>query len=172
MIRSNSRVLIQVIVAAAFGSAGLFAACTDSYRSDVAGEAGGGGTGPGSGPGGGGMGGQILTDGGTCELTCSNDLKKVINCLGAVIEECTADQGCANAQCIDNPCEAAIQSKSSYGCEFWAVKTALGANASGACFAAFVANTWEKPILITVERNGASLNVANFARIPVVQGQT
>ena len=34
------------------------------------------------------------------------------------------------------------------------------------CFAAFVANTWNSPVKINVEFNGATLPVANFARIP------
>ncbi|WP_156338725.1 IgGFc-binding protein [Chondromyces crocatus] len=50
------------------------------------------------------------------------------------------------------------------------MKTAI--NAPGACFAAFVANTWDRPVKISVERNGIQYNAANFAYIPVVQGQS
>ncbi|EYF02014.1 IgGFc-binding protein [Chondromyces apiculatus] len=171
MIRSNPRILIHAILASALGSAGVFLSCTDSYRSDTSGEAGGGGSGSGAGPGTGGEGGGLITgDGGVCNNTCSNDLKKVVDCVGNVVQQCTPEEGCANAECIPNPCDAAIASKSSSGCEFYAVKTAI--NATGACFAAFVANTWDRRVKIAVERNGVALNVANFAKIPVVQGAT
>ncbi|XYI01194.1 IgGFc-binding protein [Sorangium sp. So ce1128] len=42
--------------------------------------------------------------------------------------------------------------------------------AQGACFAAFIANTWEKEVHIAVERNGTALPVENFAFIPQGQG--
>jgi len=103
--------------------------------------------------------------------TCSNDLKSVINCKGEVLKQCTSDQGCANGDCINDPCKAAELSKSSYGCDYWALKTALRPQADGACFAAFVANTWEKPVQIKVQRGGQTLPVASFARIPKGQGQ-
>lgn len=150
----------------------LFSACNDNYRNP-------------HGPGGGGAavtttssftgtGGEIVIDsgfGGSCEDTCSNDLKKVINCKG-VVTTCTADQGCANGACMNDPCKAAEIAKSSYGCDYWAVKTAQRLQADGACFAAFVANTWDKPVHLTVERDGVSLDPKNFAYIPSTQGAT
>ncbi|MBK8251849.1 MAG: IgGFc-binding protein [Polyangiaceae bacterium] len=116
-----------------------------------------------------GIGGSAV--GGSCGYSCTADLKKVIDCNGQVIQECSSDQGCANGQCINDPCEAAKQSSSSYGCDYWALKTDIISDASGACFAAFVANTWTSPVKISVERNGQMLPVANFARIPSGQGQ-
>lgn len=165
----NHRVLIGFVLTSALGTAWAFAACTDSYRGDLPGAGGAGGSGAG-GHGQGGHAGGLLQDGAICETTCSNDLKAVVNCNGTVVTQCTPDQGCANAECIDNPCQAAELSKSSYGCDYWALKTAQRPQADGACFAAFVANTWEKEVHLTVERNGQTLPVANFARIPVVQG--
>jgi hypothetical protein len=168
----HHRFLVGFVLTSALGAAGAFIACTDSYEGDTA-------SGPGSGPGGpggaggtdGGTGGGIFTDGGMCEEKCSNDLQNVINCQGTVLETCAPDKACANAQCVEGPpCDAAETSKSSLGCDFWAVKTALVGNASGACFAVYVANTWPKPVKITVERNGAPLSVASFAAIPSGQG--
>lgn len=113
--------------------------------------------------------GGIDIDGGGCEKTCSNDLKKVVDCHGDVVTECKSDQGCTNAGCIDDPCKAAELSKSSYGCDYWAIKTGLQAKAEGACFAAFVANTWTTPVKLDVEYDGKPL-MGDFAYIPKGQG--
>lgn len=174
MASRNHRYLIGLTLTFALGSAGAFAACTDSYRNDTSGGPGSGGSGAnGAGGGHGGSGGNLLTDGGICELACSLDLQKVINCQGSVIETCTPDRVCVNAACSDAPpCEAAQTSKSSLGCDFWAVKTAQLAVASGACFAVFIANTWPKPVKITVERNGVQLPIATFAGLPSGQGSS
>ena len=115
----------------------------------------------------GGLGGS----GGGCGLSCTADLKKVIDCNGVLVKECGSDQGCANGQCIDDPCEAAKLSSSSLGCDYWALKTDIISDATGACFAAFVANTWTSPVKIQVDYKGATLPVASFARIPSGQGQ-
>jgi hypothetical protein len=40
------------------------------------------------------------------------------------------------------------------------------------CFAAFVANTWNTPVHLNVQFNGATLPVENFTRIPIGQGPT
>jgi hypothetical protein len=109
--------------------------------------------------------------GGSCDTTCSNDLHAVVDCMGTVLTACSVDEGCANGVCIPDPCMAAEVSKSSYGCDYWAVKTAQRPQADGACFAAFVANTWGKPLHIGVERDGMKLPVASFAGIPEGQGQ-
>ena len=168
----NQRFFVGFVLTFALGSGVAFAACTDSYRGDTSGDPGAGGNGAGNVDGGmGGTGGGLLGDGSTCELSCSLDLQKVINCQGTVIETCAPDKACANAACSDDPpCDAAVTSKSSLGCDFWAVKTAQRLEASGACFAVYIANTWPKPVKITVERSGVQLPVANFAGIPSAQG--
>ena len=167
------RVLVSSVLAST-GAALVVAACTDSYRGDrppvSVGTGGPGGAGGAGGATSSGTGG-IEFDGAACEATCSNDLKNVVNCKGEVLTACTSDQGCANAECIDDPCMAAEISKSSYGCDYWALKTAQRPEATGACFAVFVANTWAKPVHLAVERDGQMLQVENFASIPEVQGQ-
>jgi hypothetical protein len=65
---------------------------------------------------------------------------------------------------------AADLSKSSYGCDYYALKTAQRLQADGACFAAFIANTWSKPVHLTVERNGMALDPKAFTYIPSGQG--
>jgi hypothetical protein len=99
-------------------------------------------------------------------------LKKIIDCNGVVISTCSGDQGCANGACINDPCQAAEVSKSSYGCDYWSLKTELISEGAGACFAAFVANTWGTPVHLQVEYQGQSLSVADFTRIPQGQGQS
>ena len=116
--------------------------------------------------------GGLGIDASQCPETCSNDLKNVVDCTGTVLKACAADEGCANAECINDPCGAAEISKSSYGCDYFALKTALRPQADGACFAAFVANTWAKPVKLTVDRAGQSLPVDQFAYIPEGQGQS
>jgi hypothetical protein len=118
------------------------------------------------------MGGSIFDDGGAfqCDDTCSNDLKEVVDCYGVPKTPCPEDKGCYNAMCDKDPCEAAELTKSSYGCEYWAMKTALLGEAKGACFAAYVANTWSSPVKIDVDYDGQPLDVASFAYVPKGQG--
>lgn len=141
------------------------------------GEGGTGNSGSGNSPSTGGTGGDIVFPSGSggnsgCATTCSADLKKVVDCNGVVISTCSGEQGCANGACIDDPCQAAEISKSSYGCDYWSLKTELIGEGSGACFAAFVANTWSTPVHLQVEYKGQQLPVANFTRIPQGQGQS
>ena len=51
------------------------------------------------------------------------------------------------------------------------LKTAQRPEADGACFAAFVANTWEKPVHLQVSYAGQVLPVAAFTAIPMGQGK-
>jgi hypothetical protein len=161
----------------ALGSTSIFAtfaSCTDSYRGAVPSMGGGGGTTVATVTSGAGGEGGLFMEGGPpqCDLTCSNDLKNVIDCMGVTKTTCTVDQGCSNGVCIDNPCKAADESKSSYGCDYWALKTALRPQADGACFAAFVANTWGKPVHLAVDRGGVALPTETFTYIPTGQGNT
>jgi hypothetical protein len=80
------------------------------------------------------------------------------------------DKGCYNALCDQDPCTAAELSQSSYGCKYWAMKTALLDTVKGACFAAYVANTWTTPVKINVEYDGQALEVSKFAYVPKGQG--
>jgi len=112
-------------------------------------------------------------DAGDCDPapTCSNDLNHVVDCKGQVLVTCGPEEGCVNGKCELGPCAAAKASKSSYGCDYWALKTPLRPQADGACFAAFVANTWAKPVHLKVEFAGQALP-DGFIYVPVTQGQT
>ncbi|APR86991.1 hypothetical protein A7982_12340 [Minicystis rosea] len=154
----------------AIGTAAFFSACSDSYQLPGTGGTGGTSSSTTTSSGFGGTTINLDGGGGSCEPVCSNDLKSVVDCKGTVLTACTADQGCANGVCINDPCKAAEESKSSYGCDYWALKTALRPQADGACFAAFVANTWGKPIHINVEYGGLPISASTFAYIPEGQG--
>lgn len=166
---------LHFVTAIALGSTAVvatFASCTDSYRGAATTSTGGGTSSSTASTGGaGGEGGLFMEAGPPCDLTCSNDLKSVVDCNGVIKTPCTVDQGCSSGKCIDDPCKAAEESKSSRGCDYWALKTAQRLQADGACFAAFVANTWGKAVHLQVERNGVMLAPETFAYIPTVQGQ-
>ncbi|CAN5234948.1 hypothetical protein BH09MYX1_BH09MYX1_49010 [soil metagenome] len=112
-------------------------------------------------------------DGGACSsLTCSSDLHSVIDCNGNVQSTCPDDQGCgAGGVCVP-ACDSAKANKSSIGCDYYSVDPDIISAGAGGCFAAYIANTWSGPITLTVERNGQTLNLANFARIPSGSGQS
>ena len=108
---------------------------------------------------------------GASNLTCSSDLKEVVTSDGAVAQTCAADEACECGACTHDVCGAARQAKSTYGCDFYTMNldTEVG-DASGGCYAAFVANTWTTPIHLAVERAGKALDVAQFARLPQGKG--
>ena len=110
--------------------------------------------------------------GGSCQPGCSADLKKVVGCNGQLIQECSGDQACLSGMCSNDPCGAAEASKSSYGCDYWALKPDLISEGKGACFAAYIANTWSVPVHIDVFRGGQQLPNTGFIVIPSGQGQT
>lgn len=166
---------LRIALAAALSAvvlSGLTGACSQQLEVHL--TSGVGGAQPSSGSGLGEGGGLVIdVDSGDCDPnpTCSNDLTHVVDCKGQVLSTCSAEEGCANGKCIPGPCIAAEASRSSYGCDYWALKTALRPQADGACFAAFVTNTWAKPVHIQVEREGQPLP-DGFIYVPVTQGQT
>jgi hypothetical protein len=109
--------------------------------------------------------------GGGCSTLCSADLKKVLDCSGNVLLSCGVDEACLNGTCSNDPCGAADAAKSSYGCDYWALKPDLISEGSGACYSVFVANTWDVPVHIDVFRLGAQYTNTSFIRIPQGQGQ-
>jgi len=113
-----------------------------------------------------------------CPLTCSGDLHNVVDCNGNVKTMCPSDQGCAAGACVA-ACDSAVANKSTFGCEYYAVDPdvidAAGVGAGppqGACFAMFIANTWNSPVNITADWNGMTVNVAKAAYIPTGSGSS
>ncbi len=83
---------------------------------------------------------------------------------------CPDDQGCGPNGC-EPACKSAEDNKSSIGCDYYAVDPDVIDPAWGACFAAFIANTWTTPATIAVEYQGQPLNIAQIARVPSGNGQ-
>jgi hypothetical protein len=165
------RIALSAAISALAGATAL-GACSDPVEIHLASGAGGAPQTTSSGGAGGGDGLLLDVDAGDCDPdpTCSNDLTHVVDCKGRVLATCSAEEGCAGGKCIPDPCAAAEASQSSYGCDYWALKTALRPQADGACFAAFVTNTWAKPVHIQVERGGQALP-DGFIYVPVTSGQ-
>jgi IgGFc binding protein len=109
--------------------------------------------------------------GSNCPSMCSADLHSVVDCNGNTVQACDSTQGCANGACVD-ACDAAAANKSSIGCEYYSVDPDIISEGTGACFAAYVANTWGAPISISVDYNGTSLPIDGFARVPSGAGQS
>lgn len=109
---------------------------------------------------------------------CSSNLRSVVDERGAIVEECPADQGCANGECV-TACAAAAESHGSIGCEFFALDTPAIYNGQavqtrieeGFCYAVFLANAWDRPAKLSVSRGGQELDVSAFARIPRGSGE-
>ncbi len=96
-----------------------------------------------------------------CGYRCSRDLKKVITtCNGVDTSEqaCGPEQGCGIDTCID-ACESAALSKGSIGCSFWTLPPDDGEYGTGACFAAMIANTWDRPVTISAEWGADALDI-------------
>jgi hypothetical protein len=162
-----------LLILCSFASACLIvAACSDDESSKLSGGDTGTGASAAGGRGGGiSAGGSLGVGAGTpCESTCSSDLKKVIGCMGDVLETCPGDQACLSGACTNDPCGAAEASKSSYGCDYWAVRPDLISAGDGACFAAYVANTWSDAVHIDLFLNNQPVT-GNFIHIPQGQGQ-
>jgi IgGFc binding protein len=166
---AGAAVLIGWLVAAS----GHGAACS-AAGSNFTGTAGGAGAGSSSSGSGTGAGGLIDFDassgsgGGSGCALCSADLKSVIDCSGNVVMTCAAGEACAGGVCGMDPCQAAVEGQSTYGCEYWALN--LDNILPGACFAAYVTNTFTVPIHIAVDYKGAQQPVEMFTRIPTGQG--
>jgi hypothetical protein len=174
MNRRLARLVFVGFVTCVPALAALGVSCNDATGNGLSANGGmggtggmGGGAGVTSSAGGGGEGGIGI--GGSCAQSCSNDLKKIVDCYGDPVKECPPEQGCHNGECIDNPCEVAKLSKSSYGCDYWALKTGQHLQHNGACFAAFIANTWELNVKINVEYDGQPLP-DGYIYIPKDQG--
>jgi hypothetical protein len=100
-----------------------------------------------------------------CGRQCSADLHAVVDCNGAVVEDCTGGLACdPTSYTCQDACAAAEANHRSVGCDYYA--TEMETLTPGYCYAVFVANTWTFPAHITVEYGGQTLNAQSFTRIP------
>ncbi len=109
-------------------------------------------------------------DGATCALHCSGDLHDVLDCNDKVVTTCSPDQGCGGASCVA-ACDAAKANKSSVGCDYYSIDPDIISDGTGACFAAYVANTWNAPVTLTVTWGTQAISTTQIARIPSGNGQ-
>ncbi|MCA9653313.1 MAG: IgGFc-binding protein [Myxococcales bacterium] len=103
---------------------------------------------------------------------CSSDLKRVLDGdTGAVVQTCPPDQGCLDGMCVP-ACDAATGAQGSMGCEFivptspFYANGSPGAQQSGPCHALLVANTWDQPATLQLERGGMVYDVPTVSRVP------
>ncbi len=106
---------------------------------------------------------------GACARHCSSDLHTVLDCTDAVVETCPADQGCGGASCVP-ACDAAKANGSSVGCDYVVVQPDTIFPVQGACYAAFVVNTWTEPVALSAEWSGQSLSIGNATFKPSGSG--
>jgi hypothetical protein len=102
---------------------------------------------------------------------CSGDLHGVLDSRGNLVETCPPDQGCADGKCVP-ACAAAEANKSTVGCSYYVAPPDILTQGEGACFAAFITNTWVTPVKLSVERAGQVLDVAGMTRIPSGSGMS
>jgi hypothetical protein len=100
--------------------------------------------------------------GSSCGFRCSRDLKSVLRgCEGAeeVVARCSPDEGCGVDSCVD-ACKSAELSKGSTGCTFFTLPPDDPRYGPGACFAAMIANTWDRPVTLAAEYGGEPLDIS------------
>ena len=99
-------------------------------------------------------------DAGDCPLQCSIDGRAVVDsCTGKVVETCRSEQACGAALCQE-PCAAAAADRSSNGCDFYFQAPATQADFAGSCYATFIVNTSTLPVEVSLERDGATIDIA------------
>ncbi len=69
-------------------------------------------------------------------------------------------------------CQQASQTKSSVGCEYYAIHMDGTFSANNGCFVSFVSNTYDVPVHIDVAFDGRPLDVSAFAKIPRGTGRS
>ena len=115
---------------------------------------------------------NLVGDGATvpaCPLHCAANLHDVIDCHGATVATCPSDQGCGQGGACVSPCLSAQVNQSTVGCDYYSMPPAESEFA-GSCFAAFVANTWDSAVSISVEYNGTTVDATPYAYIPSGSG--
>ena len=102
-----------------------------------------------------------LPDAPDCRLQCSLDGRTVIEaCTGTVVETCPDHLACGGAKCIE-PCAAAAEDRSSNGCDFYLQSPQFMKRLPPSCYAAFVVNTSNQPVELSLELQGQAVDVSN-----------
>ena len=114
---------------------------------------------------------SVGVGGGSAGIGCSADLQSTVDAEGNTVEVCPPDQGCWEGECIP-ACEAAGNARGSIGCEYWVpdppftFNQSAGTTLAGPCHAVFIANTWGRSAVLSLQYNGQIYDAATHARIP------
>ena len=106
-------------------------------------------------------------------VSCSRDLKKVLhhNCDGTEESEtCGPGLGCGEGKCVE-ACTSAELSKGSIGCSFATLPPDEPGGVRGSCFAAIVANVWDRPVALQAEYGGEPIDVGQSTYYPEINGK-
>jgi IgGFc binding protein len=101
---------------------------------------------------------------------CSRDLHQVIdNCDGHIVTTCGEGTACgAEGACVP-ACTAAANTRGSLGCEFLALPPdSTNGGTGGSCFAAFIGNTWDEPVNLSLEYDNQEQDIAGSTYLPVL----
>jgi hypothetical protein len=102
---------------------------------------------------------------------CTGDNTGIVDCDGN-ITDCPSEMACSNGTCQD-PCRAAELNHSSVGCEYYGVDMdAASGPPQDACYTMFVANVSRAAAHMQMDWNGAPIDLARWAKLPVGQGQS
>jgi hypothetical protein len=105
----------------------------------------------------------------TCP-SCTGDGTEVLECDGT-ITECTSTQSCSQGACLDS-CSAATDNHESVGCDYYAIDMDGTWGTDGGCYTVFVANTSRTAAHVSVEWNGQSIDLSQYAKLPQGVGQS
>lgn len=111
---------------------------------------------------------DAAVDAGCGGVSCSRDLRSVVDCHGNTVKGCPADQACGNGECT-SPCGAAAINEGSIGCSFSVPAPTNTDYARGSCFAFFVANNWTSPATLHLELKGQEQPLDGAVWVPYVE---
>ena len=95
-----------------------------------------------------------------CPFQCSLDGRSIVRaCTGEVVEQCPPELACGEARC-QAPCAAAAADARSDGCEFYFQAPRFKRNLRQSCFAMFVVNTSIQAVDLSLDIDGASLDIS------------
>ncbi len=95
---------------------------------------------------------------------CSTDRHSVLGSQGEVLETCPPDEACEDSTCVP-ACAAFASIASSVGCDFLAATPSVMSLYRPGCFAVFVANAWNRPTTVRIERDGVTYDASDIGRI-------
>ena len=95
-----------------------------------------------------------------CGFQCSIDGRAVVStCTGEIVETCPTELACGAARCLP-PCAAAAAGERSDGCEFYFQTPRYTRENVQSCLAVYVVNTSNAPADLTLELEGAQLDIS------------